>query len=113
MKSTAPSGGVAARIAALIVLIAAALAAPLPTAAQDLTLSEAAKKRDAELRRALARIPATIDASPLPDMQGDFVSQGADGAWRRPGGSSMFLYSQMMNGTESAPMNRMISGFGT
>jgi hypothetical protein len=42
---------------------------------------------------ALARVPATIDASPLPNYSGDFVSLGADGAWRRPVGALASLYN--------------------
>jgi hypothetical protein len=106
MKASAHIAGLAVRTAAALLVIGTALAAPPAALAKEAPpLSADAQKRDAALRRAMARIPATIDVSPLPDMQGDFVSQGADGAWRRPGGSSMFLYSQMMGGSEAAPQD--------
>jgi hypothetical protein len=42
---------------------------------------------------ALARVPATIDASPLPNYSGDFVSLGAEGNWHQPVGSLVSLYN--------------------
>lgn len=37
-----------------------------------------------QARRALKNVPAKVDASPLPNYKGDFVSVGPDGRWRRP-----------------------------
>ncbi len=39
-----------------------------------------------EARRALKDLPAQVDASPLPNYKGDFVSIGPDGRWRQPSG---------------------------
>lgn len=44
-------------------------------------------------RQALSKTPENIDASPLPNYSGDFVSIGAEGAWHRPIGAQISLFS--------------------
>jgi hypothetical protein len=45
------------------------------------------------LWKALTKVPAEIDASPLPNYSGDFVSLGAGGTWHRPRGSFTPVFS--------------------
>ena len=47
-----------------------------------------ASSPDREARRALKKLPANVDASPLPNYKGDFISLGPDGQWRQPGGQT-------------------------
>lgn len=51
-------------------------------------------------RHPATRLPAGIDASPLPNYQGDFVSLGLGGIWRRPPGSGSFARADI---TDTAP----------
>jgi hypothetical protein len=43
--------------------------------------------------QALSKTPDSVDASPLPNYSGEFVSIGAEGAWHRPAGARISFYS--------------------
>jgi hypothetical protein len=72
----------------------AAMLLALPASAQDKPKLPDAKTRDTIARKALAKVPPHIDASPLPRHKGDFVSLGADGLWNRPAEGAHFLTAE-------------------
>jgi hypothetical protein len=71
------------------------LAATMVLSLAQSTVANAAEEiseRDA-LWKALSRVPPAVDASPLPNYSGDYVSLGAEGRWHRPLGALASLYS--------------------
>ena len=83
--------------------LAAALLAQPGAATQDQPRLPGAKAREAIARKALAKVPPHIDASPLPRYTGDFVSLGADGIWNKSAQSARFLTSDIAGGQAPSP----------
>ncbi len=75
------------RICRAVVFVALLVALPPIAAASDRPVN------DDVLWEALTKVSADIDASPLPNYTGDFVSLGAGGTWHRPKGSFAPVFS--------------------
>jgi len=78
-------GGVSVALCAIVAALLLAQPAMSQAGAADQPAAD-------PLWDALARVPATIDASPLPNYSGDFVSLGAEGNWHRPVGALVSLH---------------------
>ncbi len=75
----------------LAVLTALALASVAAADERPVTGKKAPSEK--AVSKALSRVPRQIDASPLPNYTGDFVSLDAGGAWHRPPQPNQFISS--------------------
>ncbi len=67
--------------------------AALLLAASTSAATVSAQTGNDPLWQALSKLPPDVDASPVPDVSGDFVSIGAEGAWRQPPAARISLFS--------------------